>query len=216
MSLFFGVAAMMTWRWRQHLTRVRWIAVAVYFLLEMVMSRPAYYLISRIDLSGGSTGWHRARLIESTIEHFSEWWLFGTDYTRHWMASGVSWSAEHTDITNYYVQFGVWGGILSMGIILVLLWQTFRRVGDLVRMNIAGPTPYRYFTWSLGAGLFAQVLSGVSVSYFDQSMAFFWGNVAMISTLHSAVASTSLERQSELQQAPAWDETLGAASQTSL
>jgi hypothetical protein len=94
MSLVFSVFALILWRWR-HLTRqMRIAAVVGYILLDIVMKAPAYYLIARIDLTGNSTGWHRARLIESSMEHLSEWWFAGTDRTRHWMPTGVSWSEQ--------------------------------------------------------------------------------------------------------------------------
>lgn len=193
MSVFFGVVAMLIWRIRRHVATLQWGLVGAYVLLDLMMTRPAYYAISKIDLSGGSTGWHRARLIESTIAHVSEWWLFGTDYTRHWMATGVSWSTAHTDITNYYVQFAVWGGMLSVLLIVILLWKTFQRVGELVRVASLYRDNFGLFYWSLGAGMFAQVASGISVSYFDQSVAFFWGNVAIISSFHSSVVSVGAQ-----------------------
>jgi hypothetical protein len=46
-----------------------------------------------------------------------------------------------------------------------------------------------FFVWSIGASLFAFVLSGISVSYFDQSMIFFWLDVAVISSAYSAIAA---------------------------
>ena len=59
---------------------LRWAMVRVYVLLDLVMNRPAYFLIADIDLMGGSTSWYRAELIHSTIAHIDEWWLIGTDY----------------------------------------------------------------------------------------------------------------------------------------
>ena len=53
------------------------------------MEDPIYFLMARIDISGGSQGYFRAQLIRSLIDHLSEWWLAGKDYTRHWMASGI-------------------------------------------------------------------------------------------------------------------------------
>ena len=108
MSLVFGICALAMWP-RRALTRYAGRTfVAAYLILNMVMKRPAYYVIGEIDLTGSSTGWHRARLIESSIEHLNEWWLAGTDHTRHWMATGVSCSPNHTDITNYYLLMGIW------------------------------------------------------------------------------------------------------------
>ena len=47
---------------------------------------------------------------------------------------------------------------------------------------------HRFMIWCLGAGLFAHACTSLSVAYFDQSMMFFWLNVAVISSMHSVHA----------------------------
>ena len=181
MSLATGVFALILWRWRQYTREMLVAAIMGYILLDLVMKAPAYYLIARIDITGGSTGWHRARLIESAIEHFHEWWLFGTDYTRHWMPTGVSWSPDHTDITNHYLKMGVLGGIPLMVLFILQLWRGFKYVGRVVRNH---PSPdVQFLAWALGSALFAQAVTCIGVSYFDQSFLFFYLNLAMISCL---------------------------------
>ncbi len=63
--------------------------------------------MARIDIIGGSQGYYRAQLIRSSLEHLSEWWATGTDYTRHWMSSGIYANNRHTDITNHFLAMGV-------------------------------------------------------------------------------------------------------------
>jgi len=99
----------------------------------VVMKAPPYYLMARVDLSGGSTGWHRARLIESSMEHLGEWWFAGTDYTRHWMPTGVYFSPNHVDITNHYLAMGVLGGLPLLFLFVLLLVKGFSIVGHSVR-----------------------------------------------------------------------------------
>ena len=41
------------------------------------MKAPVWALIQRIDIVGGSSGWHRYELIDQCIKHFSDWWLMG-------------------------------------------------------------------------------------------------------------------------------------------
>lgn len=188
MSLMFGVAALGLWRWRRWTGVLRYGAVALYLLLELVMSRPAYYVISKFDLTGSSTGWHRSRLIEAAIENFSDWWLFGTDYTVHW--TGVSnWSERHADITNYYLSFAVIGGLPAMLLVVAMMWQAFSWVGKLVREATAGSSKDGFMLWSLGAALFAHAATSFSVSYFDQSQVFFWLTIALIGSIYSNVGS---------------------------
>ena len=172
MGLLAGIGAILLWPWRENMRVVRYVAVAGYILLELVMKAPAYYLIARSNVVGGSTGWHRAALIETAIKHLDEWWWMGTDYTRHWMPTGVSWSPEHTDITNHYLHLGVVGGLPLMVIFLAVLWRTFACIGDAVRGLGKSNPKEAYLVWTVGAALFAHVATMISVSYFDQSRLF--------------------------------------------
>lgn len=185
MSLMMALCAVAAWRWRDWTRIFRYAAFALYLLLELVMSRPAYYVISMFDLTGSSTGWHRSKLIDTAIEHFWEWWLFGTDFTFHWM--GISnWSERHMDITNYYISMGVVGGFPAMLITIIMMWRAFSWVGYLVHSDAVSSVQDKFAIWCLGAGLFAHAVSSLSIAYFDQSMVFFWLNIAIISALHSS------------------------------
>ena len=105
----FAVAAFATvlWKWRHHMRRIVRGGLIMLVALHILMKAPVWYLIAKIDFTGGSTSWHRARLIDSAVTYLSEWWLAGTDYTRHWMPTGVTWNADHTDITNHFLKMGV-------------------------------------------------------------------------------------------------------------
>lgn len=186
MSVIFGAMALAFWRWR-HLTRQLQIAaVAGYILLEIVMSAPAYYLIARVDLVGGSTGYHRARLIQVAAENLNEWWLAGTDYTRHWMPYGVPWSEDHADITNHYIAQGVRGGLPLMLLFMLVLWTGFRYVGQALRLGRDGPVEEQFLLWALGCSLFAHAATCTSVAYFDQSFLFLYSALAMAVSLRMA------------------------------
>jgi hypothetical protein len=172
------------WRWRQSLRSLRWIALLSYLALHLVRERPAYYLMARIDLTGGSTGWHRARLIEVAFEQLGEWWLAGTDYTRHWMATGVGWSQAQTDIVNHYIFMGVVGGLPLMFRFIAVLVIGFSFVGrSLQRPAHQGRRDWQFMVWALGASLFAHCVTFISVSYFDQSFVLFYLVLAAIGSL---------------------------------
>jgi hypothetical protein len=185
MSLLLGGFALVMWKWRHFTRRMRYAAIAGYIFLDIVMKAPAYYLISRIDLTGSSGGWHRAELIDSSIQHLDEWWLAGTDYTRHWMPTGVTWSDDHTDITNYYLHMGVVGGLPLMLLYISILWIAFRYVGQAIKTREHGPPEDLFMIWSLGASLFAHAATSVSVSYWDQSYVFPYACIAMIASVRS-------------------------------
>jgi len=191
MSGLAGIAALFMWHYRHKMRLVRWLTGLGYIGLDLIMKAPAYYLIGRIDLTGGSSGWHRARLIESAFEHFSEWWLAGTDYTRHWMPTGVSWSPNHTDITNYYLYMGVVGGLPLLLLFIAILAKGFSFVGQILQ-NPGGLAPKSRFTiWAFGASLFVHAVTCISVSYFDQSFVFIYFTLALISCTRSGILENS-------------------------
>ena len=151
LSTAAAIGAMSMWPMRRRMQLVRWAAVVGgYVALDFVMQAPAYYLIGRIDLTGSSTGWHRARLIESAFRHLNEWWLGGTDHTRHWMATGVVWSADHTDITNHYLHMGVIGGLPLMILFILVIAQAFRLIGKELRADSAAAGSAQFFLWTVG------------------------------------------------------------------
>jgi len=167
----------------------------------MVMNAPAYYLLARIDLTGSSTSWHRAAVIEAAFNHLSEWWLLGTSYTRHWMPYGVVWSNDQIDITNYYIRMGVDGGLPLMLMFIAVLVKGFSIVGSRLHQTEPGQPNTPFVAWALGASLFAHAVTFLAVSYFDQSVMFLYLVVSAIGTLQrgekkrlapsGAIASTS-------------------------
>jgi hypothetical protein len=185
MSLYLGIFALCMWRYRR-LTRYAVPALlVVYILLSFVMPSPPYYILARIDLTGGSTGWHRAYLIEVFLAHFHEWWAFGTDRTIHWVPLIPGPTPEHTDITNAYIGYAIVAGLPALLLILAILWRAFTWVG-LAAIKRTGVTSRDSFVaWCVGSALFAHATTSISVSYFDQSQVFFWATISIISSFHS-------------------------------
>lgn len=185
MTCSAAIGALFMWHYRSKMRIFRWLAVLCYIGLELIMTRPAYFIMARIDLTGGSTGWHRSELIRTAISHLSEWWFAGTDYTRHWMPTGVTWSPDHTDITNYYLKMGVWGGLPLMMLFIAALTKGFSFVGDAAKETSGLPSEDRFFIWALGASLFSHAVTSFGVSYFDQSFLFLYLTLAAIGSARS-------------------------------
>lgn len=194
MSSIAALGALFMWRFRKHMQVIRWLAVLSILMLDLVMKAPVYFLIARVDLTGGSTGWHRAQLIHASIYHLSEWWLAGTDYTRHWMPTGVSWSANHTDITNYYIKLGVLGGLPLMTLFIIIIIKTFFYVGQSVKKIPPSFNKNKFFLWAVGSSLFAHAATCISVAYFDQSFLFLYLIIAAISSIWSYTHSQQANR----------------------
>ena len=180
--ILFGLAL---WKARKRLRMIRWLALTAVIALEAVMKAPVYYLMMRIDIAGGSTGWHRSRLIESSLEHLDEWWLVGTDYTRHWMPTGLSAYEAHTDITNHVLAMGVWGGLPLMFLFIMTLVAAFRAVGLALREHESAPMEHPFLIWTLGAILFGHVANFLAISLFDQSVVFFYLVLAAIGAVQT-------------------------------
>jgi len=191
MGLVFAMGALVIWRYRHLTYLLRRTTMVVYLLLEMVMKRPAYYIIAEIDITGSSSSWHRARLIEAAIMYLDEWWLAGTDYTRHWIASGVSWSPNHTDITNYYLLMGTWAGLPLMLLFITMICNGFRAVGRIIITQDSLESGGQFMVWCLGASLFAHTTTCVSVAYFDQSYIFMFLCLAAASSLDTVPHETA-------------------------
>jgi len=178
----FGLVALLMWPLRDRMRHVRRLSLLGLLALSLVMKAPPYYLIARIDIAGGSTGWYRARLIESSLQHIDEWWLAGTDRTGHWMATGLD--AEHADIINHFIFMGVTGGIVLLVLFVFTLAAAFRYVGAAATMAPSpGEPDRRFFVWSLGAALFAHAATFISVSYFDQSFVSLYLTLAAIAAV---------------------------------
>jgi hypothetical protein len=185
MSAMAGIVALFMWHHRLRMRVVRWLLVMGYIALDLVMQDRAFFIIARIDLTGGSTGWYRARLLESAFEHIREWWFAGTDYTRNWMEVGVSWNPNHTDITNHYLQMGVTGGLPLMLLFIAILAKGFSFVGQMLRTADDLPIENLFIIWTFGASLFAHATTFISVSYFDQSFVFLYLTLASIGSASS-------------------------------
>ncbi len=99
------------------------------------------------------------------------------------MPSGVYFSANHTDITNHYIQMGVWGGLLLMFLFIGILRVGFTTVGKALRLKEELPTQDRFLIWTLGSCLFGHAVTFLSISYFDpSSIVFFYFTLAAIAS----------------------------------
>jgi len=199
LSLGFALLAVGLWRFRHLMGMIRWGLVLGYIALELIMSRPAYFIIGELSI-GESTGWHRSQLIDSSIKYFGDWFLFGTDHTRSWMPTGVNWSKEHTDITNYFLAFGVMGGFLAMSLLIAMIWICFKWVGDIIDARPDLKESDHFLIWCMGASLFSHVGTSVSVAYYDQSYVFFWFSIATIASMRFLIHEEPATEVAELEE----------------
>jgi hypothetical protein len=146
--------------------------------LHFVMKAPVWHLLGRVNVVGGSTGWHRFYLVDQTIKHFGEWWLLGTPSTAHW-GRGLS------DLTNQYVIEATQGGLLQLLLFVALIVLGFRAAGRAWR----AAWPRRAdvaLSWALGVSLFTQSVAFIGVGYFGQEWILWFMALAGLASLSGA------------------------------
>jgi hypothetical protein len=170
-GLLAGVLGLCLWPIRDRMRLVRWGIVITLMSLHMVMKAPVWHLISRLDLSGGSSSWHRYFLIDSCIRHFWQWWLIGT-------TSNVNWGWDMFDTANQYVEHAVSGGLLGLISFLAIIVYGFKYVGWA--RQAATDKRQALFFWALGSALFAYAMSFIGISLWDQSIVEWYAFLAFI------------------------------------
>jgi hypothetical protein len=156
---------------------VRWGMVAALAFLALVMKAPVWFVIAHIDLTGGSSGYHRAIIVDQFIRNFKDWWLIGVNDVS-------TYAYEAWDVQNQYVMVGETGGLAAFVFFILMIVRACRRIGR-ARQVVAG-TSQEWLIWFLGATLFAHLVTFFGVNYFDQSKVSWFVLLAMISaaTLH--------------------------------
>ena len=159
-----NIVGWVVYRFRHHMRLIRWVTFTGLISLHFYMKQPIWHLIARIDVVGGSTGWHRYKLIQSSIDNFDEWWLCGIASTAHW-------GYFMFDVTNQYILEGVRAGFLAVVAFFWVLIYCFKNVGETwPTVNRNGYL--RFLSWSFGISIYSHlnVFLAVSISHSAQSL----------------------------------------------
>src|ERR1700728_1318342 len=167
-----GILALCLWPARRWMRAIRWGIVVLLATLHVVMHGPVWSLIEKIDISGGSSSFHRYMLVDQCIRHFTDWWMFGIKDTSIW-----GW--DMWDTANQYVAMCENSGLLPFLLFLAVLVYGFKYLGRGRRAAGKDKNTAR-FIWALGSALFANVIAFIGISYFDQTMAAWYALLAMI------------------------------------
>ena len=189
MALGIGCLGIGLWPLRRYMRLVRWGLATTVIALHIVMKQPVWFIIDRIGGLVGGESWYRAALIDSTIRHVDEWWLVGTGYTAHWMATGIQSNSYSADLVNEFVVQAVHGGVLALGLFVWLIVTCFRAAGVVVRDADSQRQSVGFVGWSLGCVLATHITSFFSVTYFDQMLVFWCLLIAMCAVLASSKVS---------------------------
>jgi hypothetical protein len=168
-----GLLAIFLWPARRWMDRLRMTIVALLLVLEVVMKHPVWHLIIDIDITGGSSSWHRYMLIDQCIHHFSDWCLFGVKNTG-------AWGWDMWDTANEYVATCDNSGLLPFIFLISILVYGFKFLGRS-RLAVGKDKARAKFVWAVGAALFANVVAFLGISYWDQTQVGWYALLAMIS-----------------------------------
>lgn len=175
LTLLIVLVLLCGYKWRQYTASAGWGLLASLIALHIVMKAPVWHLISRINVIGGSTGWHRYNLIDKAIKHFGEWIFLGCRSTAHW-----GWGLS--DITNQYVLEGVRGGFITLALFLVMIYTALR---ILLRLFIQHQEHKQQFlAWCLFVAILGHCVAFFGVSYFGQIMMWWYMTLAMVGFLN--------------------------------
>jgi hypothetical protein len=175
-----GIFGICMWPLRRQLKIFRWSIVAALVGLQVMMKAPVWFIIAHVDLVGGSSGYHRARLIDQFIRNFFDWWLVGTN-------DNGSWGWDMWDTSNQFVQEGESGGLVAFVLFLALIVICFKKIGN-ARKTAEGTGTQEWFYWLLGTTLFAHIVAFFGVTYFDQTKMLWF---AVLSIIVAATASVT-------------------------
>jgi hypothetical protein len=172
MAAFLGIAF---YRLRHH-RRLIWVGtLGLLFALHLVMNNPVWHLMARVDVIGGSTGWHRFYIFDTFIRNFSKWYLIGEPDPLSW---GV-WQMR--DITNQYMIEGLRGGLITLVIFTLALIFAFGNVGKLLTLNAeSGDQSLQWKIWLLGVAILIHVFTFFGLSYFGQNVIPLYFQIALI------------------------------------
>lgn len=167
-----GILALCAWPLRHRMRLIRWGTVFVLLGLHMVMKAPVWALISRIDLTGGSSSYHRYMLVDQFINRFFDWWILGVKSTN-------SWGWDLWDTSNQYVEMGITGGLITLIAFIAIIASSFRAVG-IYRKAAEANEDDQWEIWCIGSALFAHAVGFFGITYFDQTIVSWMVVLAMI------------------------------------
>jgi hypothetical protein len=165
-----GIAA---WPLRGKMRSIRWAIVLVLLALHLYMKSPVWALIARVDIVGGSTGWHRFKIVDNFIRHFWDWWLLGSNNYWTWDGGDDMW-----DAANQYVATGESTGLFSLVFFIAAIVYCFKYLGRT--RKLAHHSSLEWRIWLLGVALFSNLVAFLGISYYDQTFIYWYALLAMI------------------------------------
>lgn len=174
------------WPRRTLLPLIAFYTILSLLIIQLFMKAPIWFLMAKIDLVGGSTGYFRAYLFDQFVQRFSSWVLIGTRTTMNW-----GWGLE--DVTNQYVLEGINGGGISLLLFCSIFFQAFRLIIKTIYYLDQDTNRIKdvRLIYSLGVVLFSTVVIFMAVSYFGNMHNYLYLTLATTVCLYQKEIYTS-------------------------
>lgn len=174
LGTLIGMVGAAAWVMRRNMVAVRWMILAAVLLLEVALDKPIWHLFHRVSAIGldASTGYHRYRLFDAFVRHFTDWAPLGVNSTAYW-------GSRLEDVTNAFIVQAVQGGLIGLLLILTLFYLLFQRNGVLLR-QYRGRRPEEIYLWALGVTLFSHTAMMNAMGYLWQMQPPWYACFAMI------------------------------------
>jgi hypothetical protein len=179
LACFIGLAF---WPFRNRMRLFRWGVALTLIALHLVMKAPVWFLIARVDLIAGNSGYHRAMLIDQCIRHFSDWWLIGTNLSS-------TWGFDMWDLSNQFVAEAETGGVITFICFVLIISRSYSRIGR-ARKIVENQPKQEWFMWFLGISLFAHIVSYFGISYFDNVKIYWCAFLAIVAAATAPILAT--------------------------
>ncbi len=150
----------------------RWVLAVALTALHIVMKAPVWALIARVDVVGGSSGYHRFMLVDQCIRRFGSWWLVGVRNT-------ADWGWDMWDQANQYVAIAENSGLIPLICFSLIIYFGFRYIGKK-RSAVQGDVPEERFVWAIGVALFSTAVAFVGIVLWDQTQVSWYALLAIV------------------------------------
>jgi hypothetical protein len=186
LSYLAVIAGICFWPLRGRMRTVRWVFVILLVACGLAMKAPVWFLIARMDVIAGNSGYHRAELIDTFVRHFKDWWLIGTN-------KQATWGFDMDDLCEQWVAEGENGGLATFVCFILLITRSFSRIGK-ARKRLSKNPKQEWLLWLIGVALFSHCVGFFGISYFDQTR-FAWFAFLCIISVATAPHTLAAKRE---------------------
>ena len=192
LSTMVGLGTIFIFRFRA-LVKLMWIGgILGLGVLHLIMTKPVWHLMARVDFTGGSTGWHRYLIFDTFLNNFDKWYLMGD-------TNPVAWGVwQMADPTNQFIVEGLRGGLLTLLTFIAVLLFCFGKVGKMLRDSDSEKEDWAY--WMLGSAVFVHTVTFFGVSYFGQMTSMLYIQLALVACVAGFRAALQKEGAQEMKQ----------------